>query len=293
MKNKRIVLSCLAFLLVVVGVILLFLQFKPKRFSGENALRYVEHQIAAGPRTPGSQAHQEILEWIVSQLEGSGWEVEIQDINYQGHRVQNVIAKRGGTGDWVILAAHYDSRQFADKDPVPEMQTQPVPGANDGASGVAVLLEIARVYQPDEDTQLWLVFFDAEDQGRLPGWDWILGSRAFVEQLQGTPDQVIILDMVGDLNQDFYYEINSDVELSAEIWQTAVELGYGQYFIPEQKFSILDDHTPFLEKGMTAIDIIDFSYPFWHTTTDTVDKLSAESLQRVGDTILKWLENQH
>lgn len=293
MKIKRFVIGSFAVLLMVAGILLLFLQFKPMRFSGEYALRFAEHQVAAGPRIPGSQAHEEIMVWIVSQLEGSGWQVEIQDVIYQGHRIQNVIAKHGGTGKWVILGAHYDSRQFADKDPDPALQTQPVPGANDGASGVAVLLEIARVYKPDGDSQVWLVFFDAEDQGRLPGWEWILGSRAFVEQLQSTPDEVIILDMVGDLEQDFYYEINSNVELNTEIWQTAAELGYGRYFIPEQKYSILDDHTPFLEKGIFAIDIIDFSYPYWHTTADTVDKLSADSLQRVGDTILKWLEKQH
>jgi glutaminyl-peptide cyclotransferase len=292
MKARNIFLIVVACVLIIAGVVALVFANRPLHFSGESALSFIARQMDAGPRTPGSQAHQIIMQWIADQLQLYGWQVEIQDTVYQGQNIQNIIAKRGTSGNWTILGAHYDCRLVADHDPDPSRQADPVPGANDSASGVAVLLEIARVYRPAPGQQVWLVFFDAEDQGRLAGWDWILGSRAFVDELSSTPDQVIILDMVGDADQNFYFEANSDPRLSAEIWQNAADLGYGDQFLAEQKHSILDDHTPFLAKGMTAIDIIDFEYEYWHTTADTLDKVSAESLQRIGNTVLAWLASQ-
>ncbi len=282
----------IACVLITAGIVALVFITRPLHFSGDSALSFVARQMDAGPRTPGSQAHQIILDWIVTRLRSYGWQVEIQDIIYQGQHIQNIIAKRGTSGNWTILGAHYDSRLAADNDPDHSRHSDPVPGANDGASGVAVLLEIARVFHPAQGQQVWLVFFDAEDQGRLAGWEWILGSRVFVDGMSGTPDQVIILDMVGDADQNFYFEANSDPQLSAEIWQIASGLGYGNQFLAEQKHSILDDHIPFRAKGITAIDIIDFDYDFWHTTADTLDKVSADSLQRIGDTILAWLASQ-
>jgi glutaminyl-peptide cyclotransferase len=133
-----------------------------------------------------------------------------------------------------------------------------------------------------------LVFFDAEDNGRIPGWDWILGSRAFVEALEGKPDAAVIVDMIGDADLEIYLERGSDPELSAEIWDVAAYLGYSQ-FIPTPKYHILDDHVPFLEAGIPALNIIDFDYPYWHTIEDTVDKVSAESLEAVGETLRVWL----
>jgi Zn-dependent M28 family amino/carboxypeptidase len=165
-----------------------------------------------------------------------------------------------------------------------------VPGANDGASGVAVLLELSRDLPSTLDSQLWLVFFDAEDNGGQKGWDWIMGSRAFVANLQGKPDAVVVVDMVGDANLDIYMEANSNQILKDEIWQQAAALGYNQ-FLPKVKNSIIDDHTPFLQAGIPAVDIIDFNYPYWHTTNDTLDKVSAASLDVVGETVLAWLLN--
>jgi Zn-dependent M28 family amino/carboxypeptidase len=190
---------------------------------------------------------------------------------------------------WIILGAHYDTRFYANMDSDIEKQLQPVPGANDGASGVAVLLELARVLPDDLNKNIWLVFFDAEDQGSIEGWDWILGSRSFVKTLQSKPDAVVIVDMIGDKDLNVYYERNSDVGVQEEIWEIAAGLGYEKHFIPEYKYSMLDDHTPFLEKGMVAIDIIDFDYPYWHTSQDTIDKISPESLEMIGTTIYHWL----
>jgi len=137
-----------------------------------------------------------------------------------------------------------------------------------------------------------LVFFDAEDNGKIPGWDWILGSQAFVNELQGQPDAVIIVDMIGDADLNVMMERNSDTTLMAELWGQAAALGFSDHFIAVPGYAMLDDHTPFLEAGIPAVDIIDFDYPYWHTTDDTLDKVSAESLQIVGETILAWLESK-
>ena len=256
-------------------------------FDGDRAYQDVITQVEFGPRLPESEAHAKTVDWIQENLKASGWEVELQETTRMDHPVRNVIAKRGTGQPWVILGAHYDSRIAADQDAAnPE---SPVPGANDGASGVAVLLELARVLPKDLDKQVWLVFFDVEDQGRLPGWDWILGSRAFAESLQGTPDSVIVVDMIGDANLNILKEQNSDQQLTDDIWQAAEERGHNDVFIPEIGYSILDDHTPFLEKGLRAIDIIDFDYPYWHTLQDTPDKVAPDSLFAVGDTLLHWL----
>jgi Zn-dependent M28 family amino/carboxypeptidase len=142
---------------------------------------------------------------------------------------------------------------------------------------------------PEDSAQIWLVFFDAEDNGRIEGWDWILGSRAFVDELDFRPEAVVIVDMIGDADQNIYIERNSSPNLVEEIWDIAAELGYEQFFISEPRHSMLDDHTPFLQAGIPAIDIIDFDYPYWHTTSDTVDKVSAQSLMVVGTTLQEWL----
>ncbi|MEA2008563.1 MAG: M28 family peptidase, partial [Chloroflexota bacterium] len=155
--------------------------------------------------------------------------------------------------------------------------------------GVAVLLELARALPENTSANVWLVFFDAEDNGRIPGWDWILGSRAFVENMEQRPQAVVIVDMIGDRDLNIHQEQNSTPLLRDEIWSQAKELGYAEYFLPTPKYSMLDDHTPFLEVGIPAVDIIDFDYPYWHTTEDTIDKVSAHSLQVVGDTLLAWL----
>jgi Zn-dependent M28 family amino/carboxypeptidase len=201
----------------------------------------------------------------------------------------NVIAKRGSGSPWVVLGAHYDSRLWANQDPDPAKQKDPVPGADDGASGVAVLTELGRSLPSDLPGQIWLVFFDVEDNGEIPGWDWLLGSQAFVQNLQTLPDAAVILDMIGDANLNIYEERNSDPTINQQVWDTAARLGYGSQFIKSDKYSMLDDHTPFLNAGIPSVDIIDFDYPYWHTTQDTVDKTSASSLKAVGDTVQAWL----
>lgn len=263
-----------------------------KMFDAERALQDVVAQMELSPRTPGSEAHQLVIKYIQTELKKSGWQVEIQETERLGHPIQNIIAKRGSGEPWIIFGAHYDSRLVADHDPLLENQTQPVPGANDGASGVAVLLEMARVLPRNLDQTVWLVFFDAEDQGRIEGWDWILGSRAFAESLTTKPDAVVIIDMIGDKDLNIYREMTSSQDLVDSIWQTAARLGYGDYFIDREGYSMLDDHTPFLDAGISAIDIIDFDYAYWHTTLDVTEKVSKDSLSVVGNTLLTWLAQQ-
>jgi len=226
-----------------------------------------------------------------AELESSGWTVEIQESEALGHPIRNIVARRGDASPQIILGAHYDSRMFADNDPKPENRTQPVPAANDGASGVAVLLELARSL-PKDTIPIWLVFFDAEDNGRIEGWDWILGSREFVKNNTLNPMAVVVIDMIGDANLNIYKEQNSNPELTDEIWSTAKSLGLEKNFISDYKYSMEDDHTPFLQAGIPAVDVIDFDYPYWHTTKDTPDKVSAESLEAVGKTLWTWITQQ-
>jgi Peptidase family M28 len=250
-------------------------------FNGERALADVEAQVAFGTRTVGSAGHAQVLEWMRTELSAAGWDSRVQSAEMLGHPIQNVIASRSEEPPKIIFAAHYDTRIIADNDPDTTKRQEPVPGANDGASGVAVLLELARVL-PSDSVPVWLVFFDTEDNGRIQGWDWILGSKAFVADLDTNPEAVVVIDMIGDTNLNIYKERNSNQKLVDEIWAVAASLGYEQFFIPELKYSMLDDHTPFLQAGIPAVDIIDFDYPFWHTTQDTVDKISAKSLEVVG-----------
>lgn len=181
---------------------------------------------------------------------------------------------------------------IADQDPDPNLRSQAVIGANDGASGVAVLLELARTLPDNLPFRLWLVFFDAEDNGGIEGWDWIMGSRAFVTSLQEKPDAAVIIDMIGDANLNIPIEQNSNPALVEEIWQVAKNLGYENIFLNQPGYSMIDDHTPFLEAGIPAIDIIDFDYPYWHTSQDTPDKVSAASLEIIGKTLSAWLSTR-
>lgn len=259
-------------------------------FDKDRAYDHVIYQIELGPRTIGSNAHATTVEWLQKELLRNGWQVTIQEGNRLGVRIQNIIAKRGQGDSWIIIGAHYDSRSIADKDLNPNYQTQPVPGANDGASGVAVLLELSRVLSRRIDKEIWLVFFDAEDNGNIQGQDWILGSREFVDKLEGKPDAAIIIDMIGDADLEIYWERNSTPILAQEIWDIAMELGYSEIFIPKFKYRIIDDHIPFIRAGIPAVDIIDFDYPYHHTISDTADKVSPESLAIIGNTLIRWLE---
>lgn len=260
------------------------------QFDGQEAFEHLVYQMELGPRITGTEESRQAGDYFISYLEQLGWRTEEQIFVYQDTSVRNIIG-RIGEGPIVIVGAHYDTRRRADRDP--ENPTDPVPGANDGASGVAVLLELARVIDPKElDHELWLVFFDAEDNGGLDGWEWIVGSTYMAEHLTVELKYVIIVDMIGDTDQNIHWERNSDPQLNLKIWNLAKELGYERYFLSSVKHSIIDDHTPFARQGIPAIDIIDFDYPYWHTTADTLDKTDPESLERVGRVLEAFIEEQ-
>ncbi len=261
-------------------------------FDGRAAYRHVVAQVDLGPRTTGSEGSEAVQQIIMGRLARHQWRVEYQDFIYRGTQARNIIAKAGeGAGPLIIVGAHYDTRRRADNDPAVEKRLLPVPGANDGASGVAVLLELARSLDKKKlENEVWLVFFDAEDNGQLDGWEYIAGSTYFANWLPVEPASVIIVDMIGDADQQIYKERNSTPWLVEAVWEAASDLGFDDVFLPTAKYSMLDDHTPFLRRGIPAIDIIDFDYPYWHTTEDTADKVSPAALGRVGRVIEVLLE---
>ena len=265
-----------------------------KQFDGERAFADIEAQVALGPRFPGSDGHLAVREFMVESLEAEGWAVERQTFEYFGLEGMNVIARANvGKGNIALFGAHYDTRAISDQSPGQE--DVPGVGAVDGASGVAVLLEMARSLNLEQiDREIWLAFFDLEDNGSggIQGWQWIVGSTYMANHLTEIPAHMILVDMIGDADQQLYYEGNSNVALREEIWAIAAELGYDS-FIPELKYTMIDDHVPFVQQGIPSIDIIDFDYPYWHTVEDTPDKASAESLQRVGDVLQVWLEGHN
>ena len=287
--KSKLIITILIILVILSSVIILISRSKNKdAFNEQRTFDDLEYQVGLGPRTIGSDAHEIVANWITSTLLKQNWEVEIQQTTSSDVAIKNIIAKKGSGGPWIIIASHYDTRLLADKDSTFEGRKQPVVGANDGASSVAVLLELARVIPENTNKQIWLVFFDAEDNGGILGYDWALGSQYFVSMLKDKPDSVVILDMIGDKDLDIYMEKNSDPELNQQIWGVASGLGYSQ-FIATYKYELIDDHVPFVQVGIRAADIIDFDYPYWHTTHDTIDKVSADSLNVVGETILNWL----
>ncbi len=268
----------------------------PATFSGELAYPWVTLQCDLGYRITGTEANRQAGDMIIEELRAQGWEVYEQTFTYKDTPVRNILAWKGEAadgGDAILIGAHYDTRRSADE----EDPSQPVMGANDGASGVAVLLELARSLAWDtESRRIYLAFFDAEDNGRLDGWDWIVGSSYMAahwgEAGESPLEAMILVDMIGDADQQVYYERNSDPGLSQALWGIAGQLGYAERIIPDYKYAMLDDHIPFARMGVRAVDMIDFDYPYWHTTQDTPDKVSAESLEVIGRTLEVWLESR-
>ena len=295
-RSRRFLYS-LAILLValVLGSILLWHpgdsgQSSEMVFDGERAYRDVTVQMEFGPRITGTEGNRKCADYIAEQLKQTGWSIEFQDFTYRDTQVRNVIGRANvGKGPVIIVGAHYDTRHWADQDRA--HPRDPVPGANDGASGVAILLELGRVLNLTRvHHEIWLTFFDAEDNGGINGWDWIVGSSYMASGLSVRPESMILVDMVGDIDQQIYFDGNSDRALSQRIWTIAAQLGYGDYFIPQVRYTMMDDHVPFLGRGIPSIDVIDFDYQYWHTVADTADKVSPDSLERVGDTLQVFLE---
>ncbi len=267
-----------------------------REFNGHAAFTYVEQQMAFGPRIPNTPGHEKMGDWLLSTLRARADTVSVQDFRWTTKkgaqlRLRNFFARfRPQATDRVLFLAHWDTRPFADKSQNLGQQRMPVPGANDGASGVAVLLGLADVLKTTPPTiGVDLLFVDGEDYGDFnDSTETLIGTRYFAKhQPRGyTTLYAVLLDMVGDKDLQFYqegYSMAAAPEVVQRVWQTADRLGYSKVFIARAGQTLIDDHVPLQQAGIRAIDVIDFDFPYHHTTEDTIDKVSAESLQIVGD----------
>lgn len=270
-------------------------------FNADRAFADLVHQTEFGPRVPGTDRHRACADWLQQQLAASADSVWTQDFGEYVPLVNDSLSFTNIIGRFasrksnrVLLGAHWDTRPYADNDPDSANWRKPILGANDGASGVALLLEIARALKSQAPpVGVDIVFFDGEDLGRS-GYDdeWSLGARHYAAHLKRKYDWVIIVDMIGDSDLTICREGYSNRyarEFQDRVWAAAALTGDSATFRPELEFDIMDDHVPFLMHGMPALDLIDLRYPAWHTLGDTVDKCSPESLARVGRVILQVL----
>jgi glutaminyl-peptide cyclotransferase len=278
-----------------------------QEFDGLQAMSYVETQMAFGPRVPNTEGHRKTGDWILERLRQTAdsiWEQPFLHVTDEGDTLQlrNISGHfRPEMAERILYVAHWDTRPFADRSANLGEQRLPVPGANDGASGVAVLLAVADalvVLPPSYGVDL--LFVDGEDYGDFgAAVDVFLGSRYYADHLDPEapmPLFAVVWDMVGDSDLEIQQEYNSlrgAPEVVQRVWAKADELGYGRVFRPEPGRRITDDHVPLLALGIRAIDVIDLDYGprngYWHTLEDTVDKLSVESLRIVGDVALALL----
>ncbi len=268
-------------------------------FDGERAYDHLVAQCDFGPRPPGSENLSRCRDYLMEQLTSHGWYVVLQNFTYLGVPCSNVIARHNitTTNASYIIGAHYDTRPRADNDPVPANRGRPVLGANDGASGVAVILELATVLPISVREDVELVLFDAEDSGNINGWSWIVGSTYYVDSMTASrraqTRAMILLDMVGDVDLRLLRERDSTRSVQDAVWEIAHELGHSDIFIDQLGQSIIDDHQPFLRAGIPALDVIHHA-PFpatWHTISDTPDRCSPQSLECVGRVIEVFLLN--
>ena len=272
----------------------------PPAFDENSAFGFLEEQCEIGPRYPGSSGHKLLRRYIVDRLREFGANISLQPL--EGvlttgdtlHLVNIIGNYNMNASRRIMLGAHYDTRPFADRDPDSTMRNNPIIGANDGASGVAVLLEIARLLGKTEPpVGIDLVFFDGEDYGRegVPQ-DFILGSSYFARHLKGyRPSAVIVVDMVGERGVEIKVEGFSDAASAAlvdEVYSTAERLG-AESFTSDMGPALVDDHLPFIQAGIPSIVLIDFEYPHWHTLEDTPDKCTPESLGQVGRVLVEYI----
>lgn len=286
-------------------------------FNADSAMASIKTQCDFGPRTLGSQAHADCAQYIEDAFTALGCEVSRQDadfILYNGQRFRgcNIIASyKPDLEERILLCTHWDSRPWADNDPDPANHHSPVPAANDGASGVAVMIEIARVLSQKAPTiGVDFVCFDAEDAG-LPEWEttfrgdeqstWCLGAQYWAAHPHRTDFRFgILLDMVGGKGATFYKELFSQRYADSVVtlvWDAAKSAGYSSLFPDDNGGAITDDHLPInLVADIPTIDIIpyypnmDHSFgPTWHTLNDTPQNIDPNTLKAVGQTLLQLI----
>ena len=279
-------------------------------FDEDHAFEYLVAQCDFGPRNPGSDGYYACLDFIITELDQSADDIILQEFRYQEQRyrkrydLQNIIARFNPDASFqTIISAHWDTRPWADQEDNRRDRNQPIIGANDGASGVAVLLELAKIMgETPPPIGVNLVFFDGEDLG-VPGENetYCQGSRYFAKNLPiPRPDEAINLDMIGDKQLHIpveKYSLEYNPNLVRYLWGRADDMGLDAFDITPQ-YAIYDDHVPLHEiAGIPAINLIDFKYPnpyanFWHTMNDVPENCSAESLEQVGKLMVDYIYNR-
>ena len=284
-------------------------QPKSPLFSGENAFKHLIKQCSFGPRNPGSEGHKNTLNYYLKTFNGLADTVFTQSFEDEMPRTRakvemnNVIAQfNRGSAKQIMISAHWDTRPWADTGSIMKKE-MPILGANDGASGVAVIIELAYIFkQNPPPIGVSLVLFDAEDYG-VPGdsWTYCKGSQYFARNLPiSYPQYGINIDMIADRQPEFYIErisYQQNASLVLELWELSEELGL-KAFKKQAKDSIFDDHVPLYEiAGIPAINIIDFDYPndktnYWHTHNDIVQNCSPNGLYQVGTLLVNHIYNK-
>ncbi|MGQ0649246.1 MAG: M28 family peptidase [Gemmatimonadaceae bacterium] len=270
----------------------------PGPFDGVQALDYVRQQLAFGPRVPGTEAHRKGGDWITSMMKQRSDTVVEQrwmHVTASGDSLpmRNIFARyRPDLADRILYVAHWDSRPISEMASDPAQRKLPVPGANDGASGVALLIALGDLLtKTPPSVGVDFLFTDGEDYGDFgpPEVDVLLGAKYFAEHLPSPeyrPLFGILFDMIGDRDLMLGKEghsVDKAGDVVDRVWRVAGELGYGQYFTPGNIGPVTDDHVPLLAKGLPVIDVIDLGFPWHHTPEDTIDKVSSVSLKIVGD----------
>lgn len=283
-------------------------------FNADSAYQYIKTQVDFGPRVPNTDAHKACGDYLAGKLEEFGAKIYNQNINLSAYngtllKARNIIgAFNPEAKKRIALFAHWDSRPWADEDPDPKKHYSPILGANDGASGVGVLLEIARQMQMQQpELGIDIIFVDAEDYGTHSAYEgehkvesWGLGSQAWARSphVAGYNARFgILLDMVGGKNPEFRYEKLSEEVASGvnrKVWKAAKQLGYDRFFVPKDGGEVTDDHT-FINRyaKIPTIDIVPYGFfKHWHTEKDDMDAISKETLQAVGQTVMHVIYNE-
>lgn len=295
------------------------------QFNADSAYLFCQQQCDFGPRTMNSEAHERCAQWIADKFRQYGCDVALQQADLKGYdgtilKSTNIIAhsplRLEGAGEAkprILICAHWDSRPWADNDPDSANWHKPVMAANDGASGVAVMLELARIIQQHDSLPIAVDFvcFDAEDWG-VPQWEndgdadsWALGAQYWAancpKSIANSYLYGILLDMVGGQSAKFYqeyYSMRYARNIVEKVWQAASAAGYGSYFLAKDGGGVTDDHIPVNEKaGIPCIDIINHYPdceqsnfgPTWHTVNDDMQHLDKNTLEAVGQTLVQLL----
>jgi glutaminyl-peptide cyclotransferase len=276
-------------------------------FDGEQAMELVRTQVGFGPRVPGREGHATQLAWMVAHLDSTGVEVQTDTFTHvtatgDTLHLTNVLARaKPEATRRILLLTHWDTRPVSDNATDPALRSTPIPGANDGASGTAILLELAGLLEGTAPPMgVDLLFVDGEDYGDYGAGDMLLGAKRYAETLpppgQGRPIYGVLLDMVGDVDPRFPVESTSvqyAQPVVRKVWGAARRLGFASFFPDAVGQDIGDDHIPLLSAGLPTVDVIDFSYgpgnSWWHTPEDTPDHVSASTLGMVGQVVTELI----